>query len=252
MQVDHAVSWGVLAARRVVAKALVLSPIAISSWGQSKLVQVEDPFPAVDCTVYDTGNHVTDKHSQACRSFVQLAKAKDPSLPLHIGPVYACFQINDELLVVDTATDQAINDNKKWAALARPSFAFYRSGIENGLSNFADPMFMDGKWDPLLLQLGIASYSGTTDNDMVKEFEKSNKITIPHFALTITPSSIDLWDWTIQSSTGRFRYWTPSDDPTFGSKSIQLTGQCAIFKMDLKMESPSKTNIQHMFWRQVN
>jgi hypothetical protein len=235
-----------------VATALVLSPIAIPSWGQSKLVQVEDPFPAVDCTVYDTGNHVTDKHSQACRSFVQLARAKDSSLPLHIGPIYACFQINDELLVVDTAIDQATSDNKEWAALARPSFAFYRSGIENGLSKFADPAFMDGKWDPLQSQMGIANYSGTTDNDMVKEFEKLNKIAIPHFVLAITPSSIDLWDWTIQSSTGRFRYWTPSDDPTFGNNSVQLTGQCAIFKRDFKMESSPKANVQHNFWKQIN
>ena len=230
----------------------MLAPIAVSAWGQSKFVQVEDPFPTVDCTVYDTGNHVTDKHSQACRSFVQLARAKDSTLPLHIGPIYACFQINDELLVVDTAIDQATSDNKEWAALARPSFAFYRSGIENGLSKFADPAFMDGKWSPLLLQTGSASYSGTTDNDMVKEFEKLNKRTIPHFALTITPSSIDLWDWKIQSSTGRFGYWTPSDDPTFGNKSVQLTGQCAIFKMDFKMESSPKANIQHISWRQVN
>jgi hypothetical protein len=215
--------------------------------GQSKLAQVEDPFPAVDCTTYDTGKHIIDKHSDACRSFVQLAKAKDVTLPLFVGPVYACFEINDGLLVIDTAMHQAKNENKKWAALAQPSFAFYRSGIENGLSNLNPPLMMNGKWD-MLLAPDIVSYSGTTDNEMVKEFETLNKTTVPHVALSITETSINFMDWEIQTSTGRFRYWTPPDGPSFGAKSIQLTGQCAVFKRD----SSSQSDVIHFFWKKTN
>jgi hypothetical protein len=71
----------VLSVRGAVAAVVVFATMAVSSWGQSKLVQVEDPFPAVDCTAYDTGKYITDKHSEACRSFVQLVKAKDRTLP---------------------------------------------------------------------------------------------------------------------------------------------------------------------------
>jgi hypothetical protein len=233
-----------------VATALVLSPIAISSWGQSKLVQVEDPFPAVDCAAYDTGKYITDKLSEACRSFVQLAKAKDPMLPLLVGPVYACFEINDQLFVIDTAMDQAKSDNKEWAALARPSVAFYRSGIENGTAVLTE--FMNGKWNLSLSAMGVVSYSGTTDNEMAKESEKLNKITVPRVALAITETSINFADFEIQASTGRFRYWIPANELFPGAKPGQLPGQCATFKRDFKMESSSKANNQHTFWRQVN
>ena len=106
----------------VLAKAVVLAPIAVSSWGQPNPVKVEDSFPAVDCVAYDTGSSVTDKRSAACQSFVQLVKARDVTLPLLVGPVFACFGINDELLVIDTAVDQAKSNNKGWAALAQPRF----------------------------------------------------------------------------------------------------------------------------------
>ncbi|MGA2645588.1 MAG: hypothetical protein ABSF15_12805 [Candidatus Sulfotelmatobacter sp.] len=227
-------------------------PMAVSSWGESKPVQVEDPFPAIDCTAYDTGKYVTDKHAEACRSFVQLAKAKDPMLPLHVGPVYACFGINDELLVLDTAMDQAKSENKKWAALAEPSVAFYQSGIENGMS-VAASLWLEGEWD-LSQAPSAPSYTGhfnfkSEDNKQQAAIMKTH---VPHATMFISETSISFWDWTIQTSTGRFRYWTPDDDPSFRNKSIQLTGQCAVFKRDVKIESSPKATIQHGFWKQIN
>jgi hypothetical protein len=237
-----------LSIRKMAETTAVLAAMVVPSWAQSKLV--EDPFPGVDCRAYDTGEHFKDKHSQACRSFVQLAKAKDTMLPLHVGPVYACFGIGDELFVIDTAMDQAKSDKKEWAAYAEPSFAFYRSGIESGLMNLSPPLMMDGKWNLGLSSAGIVSYSGTTDNEMVKEMEHANPgLKVPRVTLSIDEEQIAFGDFTIQSATGRFTYWT---DALSLGKNIQLPAQCAIFKMDFKMETPPKANIQHMFWKQVN
>jgi hypothetical protein len=169
-------------------------------------------------------------------------------MPLSVGPVYACFEINDELLVIDTAIDQAKSDDKKWAEGAEPRFAFYRSGIENGLTNLNPPLAMNGKWN-VLLAPDIVSYSGTTDNDFVKEIEKGSKAQFPRVSLSITETSIDFADWKIQTSTGRFTYWI---DPLNLGKNIQLSGQCAIFKREFKIEALPKTNIQHTSWKQIN
>jgi hypothetical protein len=229
-----------ISVRNVAATAVIVATVVASSGGQSKLVQVDDPFPGVDCTVYDTGKYVTDKHSEACRSFVQLVKARDWTLPLLRGPVYACFGINDELFVIDTAIDQAKSDSKELAALATPRFAFYRSGIETGLTNLNPPAMMDGKWDPGLSAAGIASYSGQTSR-------LAEKLNLPHLKLSITETTIDFGDWVIQTSTGRFRYSTETDVPVVGRKPIEVTGQCAVFKKDFKMESPPNAKVQHTF-----
>jgi len=236
----------VISVRGVVATVIVFALMAVSSWGQSKLSQVEDPFPAVDCAAYDTGKSVVDKHSDACRSFLQLVKAKDATLPLLVGPVYACFGINDELFVIDTSMDQAKNENKEWAVLAEPRFAFYRSGIESGLANLRPPLTMDGKWNLSFSAAGIVSYSGTTDSKMAKEMEQGNPgLKIPRVTLSIDQEQIAFGDFRIQSATGRFTYWT---DPLGLGKNVQLPGQCAVFNRD----SSSQGGVIHSSWKKTD
>lgn len=242
----HEVSSAVLSVWGAVAAAVVVLPMAVSSWGESKLAQVEDPFPAVDCTAYDTGKSVADKHSDACRSFVQLVNAKDATLPLLIGPVYACFGINDELFVIDTSVDQAKNENKEWAARAEPRFAFYRLGIESGLTNLSPPLTMEGKWNLSFSPGGIVSYSGTTDSKIAKEMEQANPgLKIPRVTLSIDQEQIALGDFRIQFATGRFTYWT---DPLGLGKNVQLPGQCAVFKRD----SSRKGDVLHFSWKKTD
>lgn len=223
--------------------AMVAAAIVSLSWGQSKPAQVEDAFPPVDCAAFDFGKSVVKKHSDACQSFVQLVKAKDKALPLFVGPVYACFGIKDELFVVDTSMDQARSDDKKWAALAQPQIAFYRSGIETGVSTI--PVAMEGKWD-LMLSPTAVSYSGTTESETAKELEQTNKgLKIPSVTLTINDEQIAFGDLKIQSSTGRFTYWT---DPFGSGKNLQVSGQCAIFKRDLS----SQNKVLEFSWKKAN
>ncbi len=225
------------------AVAMVAVAIASLSWGQSQPAQVEDAFPAVDCAAFDSGKLVVEKHSAACQSFVQLLKAKDKDLPLFVGPVYACFGIKDELFVIDTSMDQARSADKKWAALAQPQIAFYRSGIETGVS--AIPGFaMEGKWDLTLSPTAV--YRGTTDNDMAKELERANPgLKIPSVTLAIDDEQVAFGDMKIQSSTGRFSYWT---DPSGLGRNLQITGQCAVFER----ASSIQNNVVHSFWKKTN
>ncbi len=224
----------------VVAAVATVSP----SWGQSKPDQVQDIFPAVDCGAFDTGKSVLEKHSAACQSFVEMVKAKDKTLPLFLGPVYACFGIKDELFVIDTAMDQARGADKKWAALELPRVAFYRSGIETGVSTI--PAFaMEGKWD-LTLSPKAVSYRETTDDATAKELEQANPgLKIPVITLAIDDQQIEFGDLRIQSSTGRLTYWT---DPSGLGKNLQLSGRCAIFKRDLS----GQNKVADCSWKKAN
>jgi hypothetical protein len=215
----------------------VIAFVALTASAQTRVIK--DPFPSINCDAYDT--HVfTWKDTAACQSFQQLVKAKDPDLLLNVGPVYACFGVNDELFVIDTALDLVRSDDKKYTAIAKPTVSFYKNGIETGIK-FLSPMtgvFMDGGWSGFSPDSMV--YSGQT----TKLAEDNG---VPHTTMLISSSTIEFGDWRIQTSTGRFSYKT-----SLTGKPVQIAGQCAIFKKDTRIELSPNGNTAHTYWRQIN
>lgn len=180
---------------------------------------------------------------QGCKSYEELARAKDSGLPGKFDERYVCFRKNaDEFFVVAYSTPlfQPTWNEKYKKAIVDPSATSEGSGFASTYVNGVDDshtmpaFFFEGTWRPY--EDGLFSASKFNFEDIKTTDDPHSSMYINRGQLSITyryQNALDagvVYSLTIQRSTGRFveSFQKLSEKVPF----LQSTGRCTYQKAE--------------------